>query len=37
MSITQALFLGAGLGALTAGMVIVYAVATLMPEHRWLR
>jgi hypothetical protein len=37
MSATCAFFLGAGLGGLVAGIVIVYAVATLMPEHRWLK
>jgi hypothetical protein len=37
MSATHAFFFDAGLGGLVAGVVIVYAVATLMPEHRWLK
>jgi hypothetical protein len=37
MSATYAFFMGVGLGGLVVGTVIVYVVATLMPEHRWLK
>jgi hypothetical protein len=37
MSVTCAFFLGACMGGLVAGVVIIYAIATLMPEHRWLK